>query len=177
MRLTSQIDAARHQVRDLQQRGVDLSSDPSAREFLTSSVRAISRVAALLAEDRRFGAQSAEEITEIKAAGAAVFDALGLRSRFDGRKRPHLLRALWMGNIVLPHAHVEGLGHIPVASLAGGALCLLVSVVLFAGASQPRVIWISCVTIFVGMFASSLVPNTNIHRKSMSIQMRVWLIG
>jgi hypothetical protein len=178
MRLTGQIDAARHEVRELQQRGVDLSADPSARAFLTSSVRAISRVAALLAEDGRFGAQSAEEITEIKAAGAAAFDALGLPSRSGGRRRPHLLRALWMGNVVMPHTHVEGLGHIPVASLAGGALCLLVSVVLFAGASQPRVVWISCATIFLCMFASSLVPASNIHRKSISVQTGVasWLI-
>jgi hypothetical protein len=177
MRLTGQIDAARHQVRELQQRGVDLSADPHARAFLTSSVRAISRVAALLAEDGRFGVQSAEGITEIKAASAAALDALGLSSRSGGRKHPHLLRALWLGS-VLPHAHVEGLGHIPVASLAGGALCLLVSVILFAGASQPRVVWISCATIFVGMFASSLVPTTNTHRKSISVQTRVanWLI-
>jgi len=176
-RLTGQIDAARHQVRELQQRGVDLSADPAARAFLTSSVRAISRVAALLAEDGRFGVQSAEDVTEITAAGAAALDALGLRSRSGGRKHPRLLRALWLGS-VMPHTHVEGLGHIPVTSLAGGALCLLVSVVLFAAASQPRVVWISCATIFVGMFACSLVPTTNIHRKSISVQTHVanWLI-
>lgn len=172
VRLTGQIDGARHKVRDLQQRGVDLSVDPHARAFLTRSVRGISRVVALLAEDGRFG-QSAEEITEVKAAGAAALDALGSGLRKRGSKHLHLFRAMWLRKVVLPHIHVEGLGYIPVASLTGGTLCLLVSVVLYAAASQPRSVWISCAAIFVCMLTSSLVPTTNPLSKSMPVQTQV----
>jgi len=166
VRLAGQIDGARHQVRELQRRGVDLSSEPHAHAFLTRSVRAISRIVALLAEDERFGVQSAGSITEIEAAGEAVLDALGSGSGSSGRKSRSLFRRMWFGNFVLPHAHVEGLGHIPVMSLAGGALCLLISVVLYAGNSQPRSIWITCSMIFVGMATVATFPTTNPHSKS-----------
>jgi len=56
---------------------------------------------------------------------------------------------------------VEGLGHIPVVSLAGGTLCLLTSVVMFAAASQERGIWISCTAIVVSMLICSVIPTTN----------------
>lgn len=178
VRLTGQIDGARHKVRDLQQRGVDLSANPRARAFLTRSVRAISRVVALLAEDGRFGVQSAEEITEIEAAGAAALEALDSGAHKRGFKHLHLFQAMWLRKVVLPHIHVEGLGYIPVASLTGGTLCLLVSVVLYAAASQPRAVWISCAAIFVCMLTSSLVPTTNSHSKSMPVHTHVanWLI-
>ena len=161
-------------MRELQQRGADLSADPRARAFLSRSVRAISRIVKLLAEDGRFAAQSAEEITEINAAGAAALDALGPLSGAGRRKDLHLFQTWWLWNfVVLPHIHVEGLGYIPVVSLAGGTLCLFVSVVLYAGASQPRVVWISCTTIFVCMLGSSILPTTNPHSKSMPVQTRV----
>jgi hypothetical protein len=172
-RLSGQIDGVRHQVRDLQQRGLGLSADPHAREFLSGSVRAISHVVLLLSQDGRFAVQSAGEITEIKAAREAALDAIDSYSLSGRRKRLHLFHAMWLSNIILPHAHVEGLGHIPVASLACGTFCLLVTVVLHAAASQPRSIWISCVTIFVIMFTSSLMPSTNPHSKSMPVQTRV----
>jgi hypothetical protein len=37
-------------------------------------------------------------------------------------------------------------------------MCLLVSIVLYAAASQLHAVWISCAAIFVNMLASSLVP-------------------
>jgi hypothetical protein len=80
---------------------------------------------------------------------------------------------VWLSNIILPHIHVEGLGHIPVASLAGGTMCLLVTVVLYAAASQPRGVWISCVAIFVVMLTGSLVPDTDPHSKLKPVHTRV----
>jgi hypothetical protein len=165
VRLTGQIDGARHQVRELQRRGLDLSDDPRAHAFLTRSVRAISRIVALLAEDARFGAQSADDITEIEAAGEAALDALGSNSGSGGRKNRYLFRTMWFGKFVLPHMHVEGLGHIPILSLAGGTLCLLMSVMLYAGNSQPRGVWIACSTIFVCMITLAILPTTNPHSK------------
>lgn len=167
VRLTGQIDGARHQVRELQRRGVDLSDDARARAFLTRSVRAISRIVALLAEDARFGVQSAGDITEIEAAGEAALDALGSSASSSGRKHRYRFRTMWFGNFILPHMHVEGLGHIPILSLAGGTLCLLMSVVLYAGNSQPRGIWITCSTVFVIMITFALLPSTNSHSKSL----------
>ncbi|KAI0277056.1 hypothetical protein BGY98DRAFT_934655 [Russula aff. rugulosa BPL654] len=50
VRLTSQIDGARHQVRELQRRGVDLSDDPRARAFLTRCWRGGAQCAGLRSE-------------------------------------------------------------------------------------------------------------------------------
>lgn len=166
VRLTGQIDGARHQVRELQRRGLDLSADPHARAFLTRSVRAISHIVALLAEDERFGVHAAEDITEIKAAGEAALDALDALQTSGHRKSRYLFR-MWFGNFILPHMHVEGLGHIPVLSLAGGTLCLLMSVVLYAGSSQPRGVWITCSTVFVCMVTFAMFPTTNSRSKSL----------
>lgn len=167
VRLTGQIDGARHQLRELQRRNLDLSADPRARAFLTRSVRAISRIVALLAEDERFGIQSADDITEIKAAGEAALDALDALQSSSRRKNRYLFRTMWFGNFILPHMHVEGLGHIPVLSLAGGTLCLLMSVMLYAGNSQPRGIWITCSTVFFCMLTFAMFPTTNSHSKSL----------
>ena len=167
VRLTGQIDGARHQVRELQQRGVDLSDEPRARAFLTRSVRAISRIVALLAEDTRFGVHSAGDITEIEAAGEAALDALGSLSSSSGRKKRYVFRTMWFDDFILPHMHVEGLGYVPIVSLAGGTLCLLMSVMLYAGNSQPRGIWITCSTIFVCMATFAMFPTTNTHSKSL----------
>jgi hypothetical protein len=182
-RLTAQIDAARHQLGELQHRGGDLSTDAHARAFLASSVRVISRVIALIAEDGRFGVQAAERVIEIEAAGEAALDALdtGTRPRrrswwrwlwrstggkYDG---PHPLRALLLWNVDLRNVHVEGLGHIPVLSLAGGTLCLLASVILFAAAEQERGVWISCVVIAASMFVCSILPSNPLS-KSLSVR-------
>jgi hypothetical protein len=178
-RLTAQIDAARHQLRQLQLRGGDLSTDAHARSFLAGSVRVISRVMALLAEDGRFGVQVAERMVEIEAAGDAALDALGSGPRpqprpwwrwhrRSGKRGPHPLRALLLWNLDMPNVHVEGLGHIPVASLAGGTLCLLASVVLFAAVSQERGVWISCVAIAVSMLVCSFLPSNPLS-KSLSV--------
>jgi len=176
-RLTAQIDAARHQLRQLQLRGGDLSTDAHARSFLAGSLRVISRVMGLLAEDGRFGVQVAERMVEIEAAGDAALDALGSGTRprprpwwrwRSGKRGPHPLRALLLWNVDMPNVHVEGLGHIPVASLAGGTLCLLTSVVLFAAASQERGVWISCVVIAVSMFVCSVLPSNPLS-KSLSV--------
>jgi len=167
VRLTGQIDGARHQVLELQRRGVDLSADPRARAFLTRSLRAISGIVALLSEDARFGVQSANDITEIEAAGEAALDALDSLPSSSGRKNRYLFRTMWFDEFVLPHMQVEGLGYIPIVSLAGGALCLLMSVMLYAGNSQPRGIWITCSTVFVCMVTFAMFPTTNSHSKSL----------
>jgi hypothetical protein len=130
-------------------------------------VRAISHIVALLAEDERFGVHSADDINEIKAAGEAALDALDALQSSSRRWKTRYLFRMWFGNFVLPHIHVEGLGHIPVMSLAGGALCLLMSVMLYAGNSQPRGIWITCSTVFVCMLAFAIFPTTNSHSKSL----------
>jgi hypothetical protein len=186
VRLAGQIDGAHHQLRELQRRsGVSSSSSDSstapapalisasayastadearARAALAHSVRGISRVMAVLAEDGRFGVQAAEQISELQAEGAAALDALLTSPRGQRGKpgSPRRLLALW--DYLLPRVHVEGLGYVPVVALAGGALCLFASVLLFAGASQPHFIWISCIAIIVSMFACSVVPDTNAH--------------
>ena len=179
-RLTGQIDGARHQLRQLQLRsgGSVLVADAHARAFLADSVRAISNVMALLAEDGRFGVQTAARITEIEVAGELALETLGSLPRprarpwwrFNWQKHaPQLFRALMLWNVDLSNVHVEGLGHIPVASLGGGALCLLTSVVLFAAGSQERAVWISCTAIAVSMLICSIMPTTSVHSKSISV--------
>lgn len=169
VRLTGQIDGARHQVRELQRRNLDLDAAPHARAFLTRSVRAISRIVALLSEDERFGVHSTADITDIKAAGEAALDALDALDN-SGRRKNRFLSRVWFGNFILPHIHVEGLGYIPVVSLAGGALCLLMSVMLYAGSSQPRGIWITCSTVFVCMLTFTIMfPTTNSHKRKRAV--------
>ena len=177
-RLTGQIDGVRHQLRQLQLRGTGLAADAHARAFLADSVRAISDAMALLAEDGRFGVQAAERIIEIEVAGELALGALGSLPRararpwwrFNwGKQAPHLFRALMLWNVDLSNVHVEGLGHIPVASLGGGALCLLTSVVLFAARSQERAVWISCTAIAVSMLICSIMPTTSVHSESISV--------
>jgi hypothetical protein len=178
VRLTGQIDGARHQLRELQQRSADLASDAHARAYLARTVRAISRVMALLAEDGRFGMQAAERFTEIEAAGEVVLEALGSRPRsrpwwrWRSRKRPApLFREMMVWGFLRPNVQVEGLGNIPVMSLAGGTLCLLTSVAMFAAASQERGIWISCTVIIVSMLICSVMPTTNDRSESISARM------
>jgi len=186
VRLAGQIDGARHELNELRRRGdsvSDQAADARARAFITRSVPAISRVMALLAQDGRFGVQAAEHITEIEEAGAAVLDVLGsgstrptragsrLRSRSlmgagVWRKRVGSIRATMFWDLVLPHMHVQGLGHIPVASLAGGALCLLASVALLAASSQQRGVWISCTVVAAGTLAYAALPTSSAHRES-----------
>jgi hypothetical protein len=177
-RLTGQIDGARHQLKQLQLRGSgSLVADAHARAFLAHSVRAISNVMALLAEDGRFGVQTAAHLSEIEVAGELALGALGSLPRarprpwwrFNWRKHaPPLFHVLMLWNADLSNVHVEGLGHIPVASLGGGALCLLMSVILFAAGSQERAVWISCTAIAVSMLICSIMPTTSVHSKSLS---------
>ncbi|KAI9441321.1 hypothetical protein H4582DRAFT_2055272 [Lactarius indigo] len=65
-----------------------------------------------------------------------------------GKRSVHPFRKWLRG--VLPNINVEGIGRVPVVSLGGGGLCLLVSMVLFSGASQPHTVWVSCTSIAVG---------------------------
>ncbi|KAI0300518.1 hypothetical protein B0F90DRAFT_1723572 [Multifurca ochricompacta] len=162
-RLTTQINGARHELGELQKRGADLSTDPRSHAFLTHTIRVISRATALLAEDGRFGMQRTENITEIEAAATAALDALGSHSF---QKTALFRNPMWW---ILPHVKVEGLGQVPVASLAGGSLCLLVTVVLFAGASQPHAVWISCTVIAASTLAWSIIPTTNVRSKLMPV--------
>ncbi|KAI0266382.1 hypothetical protein BC834DRAFT_969422 [Gloeopeniophorella convolvens] len=160
-RLTGQIDGARHEVRMLEARGADLSADPRLRNFLVDTMRSISHVMMLLAEDGGFGVQTGQNLSEIEAAAAAALDALGPRPR-----RVRVLHQLRHPFHVLVHevmsqVGVEGLGQVPVAAMAGGALCLLTSVVMFAGASQPRGIWVSCAAIIIATLVWTLVPTTS----------------
>ncbi|KAH8996624.1 hypothetical protein EDB92DRAFT_1508014 [Lactarius akahatsu] len=67
---------------------------------------------------------------------------------------------------ILPNINVEGIGRVPVVSLAGGGLFLLVSMVLFAGASQPHAVWVSCASIAMGTLFWSIIPTTNPRKRS-----------
>lgn len=160
VRLSGQIDGARHEVREQQERQRRSSStasvDPRSRAFLTDSIRAISRAMAIFAEDGRFGVQAATSRGTAGAQGAVEHDPLGSwPSR--GKGGIHPFRG-WVRGMLL---NVEGIGHVPIVSLAGGGLCLLLSVVLFAGASQPHAVWLSCTSIAAGMLVWSVVPTTN----------------
>ncbi|KAH9177696.1 hypothetical protein EDB89DRAFT_1430657 [Lactarius sanguifluus] len=146
------------------------SVDPRSRAFLADSMRGISRVMAIFAEDGRFGVQAAAAAAAeggAQMATAAVgSDALGHHSRRPprGKRGAHPFRE-WMWWI-LPHVNVEGIGRVPIVSLGGGGLCLLVSVVLFASASQPHAVWVSCASIAVGTLVWSIIPTTNPRKRS-----------
>jgi hypothetical protein len=165
VRLSGQIDGARHEVREQQQRRLRhaTSLDPRSHAFLTDSMRAISRVMAIFAEDGRFGMQAA-------ATGAQPvvdLDSLGHpRLSLRGKGGFHPVRE-WMQGILL-HVDGEGIGYVPIVSMAGGGLCLLVSVVLYAGASQPHFVWISCASVAAGILIWSVFPTTNPHSTSAS---------
>ncbi|KAI0254514.1 hypothetical protein BJV78DRAFT_1184763 [Lactifluus subvellereus] len=171
--LVGQIDRARHELRELQQQRGN-AADPSAVDFrahvhLTQTVRLISRIVELLADDGRFGGtgrggvRAAENIKELEEAATAALDVLG-PPPLSGKHHDLPFRRLLWGPLPYVSVDVQGLGYVPVASLAGGALCLLASVILFAGASQPRFIWISCTSIAICMLSLSIVP-TNKARK------------
>ncbi|KAI9441322.1 hypothetical protein H4582DRAFT_1931829 [Lactarius indigo] len=172
VRLAGQIDGARHEIREQQERQrrtADTASvDPRSRASLTDSMRAISRIMAIFAEDGRFGVQTAAPAEGGAQTATAVVDpdALGHYSRGPprGKRGAHPFHE-WMWWI-LPHVNVEGIGRVPIVSLGGGGLCLLVSVVLFAGASQPHAVWISCASIAVGTFVWSIIPTTNPRKRS-----------
>jgi hypothetical protein len=161
--LAGQIDGARHEVREQQRHSLSAASvDPRSRASLTDSMRAISRAMAIFAEDGRFGVQAAARGGTAGGAQAPVeHDPLDRRpSRAKGGINP--LR-VWVRGMLL---NVEGIGHVPIVSLAGGGLCLLLSVVLFAGASQPHAVWLSCTSIAAGMLAWSVIPTANPHSTS-----------
>lgn len=162
VRLSGQIDGARHEVREQQERQRHSSAvDPHSRAFLTDSMRAISRAMAIFAEDGRFGVQAAARGGTTGAQTPVEPDPLDRRpSRGKGGINP--LRR-WVRGMLL---NVEGVGHVPIVSLAGGGLCLLLSVVLFAGASQPHAVWLSCTSIAAGMLVWSVTPTINPHKRS-----------
>ena len=157
VRLTGLIDGAQRQLRELRRRGENIPVDPHAGDFLTQAVRDISHIVRLLAKDERFGIQSTGVITSIETAVKAALDAQGSRPS----------SGLWFQKFVLPHTQVEGLGHIPVLSLAAGTLGLFISVILFAAKTQPRDIWITCCSIFVGILTCAMLPTTNHDSKSL----------
>ncbi|KAH9067930.1 hypothetical protein EDB87DRAFT_1678312 [Lactarius vividus] len=169
VRLAGQIDGARHEMREQQERqrrATDTASvDPRSRAFLADSMRGISRVMAIFAEDGRFGVQAAAAEGGAQTATDDP-DALGHHPRRPPRRKRgvHPFRE-WMW-WVLPHVNVEGIGRVPIVSLGGGGLCLLVSVVLFASASQPHAVWVSCASIAVGTLVWSMIPTTNPRKQS-----------
>jgi len=165
VRLAGQIDNARHEVREQQERhrrsAGTASIDPHSRAFLMDSMRAISRAMAIFAEDGRFGVQAASEGGTMGVLPPVDPDPLTrLPPRRKGGANP--LRA-WARGILL---NVEGIGQVPIVSLAGGGLFLLASVVLFAGASQPHAVWMSCTAIAVGTLVWSVLPTTTHHKRS-----------
>ena len=160
VRLSGQIDGARHEVRTQQERQRRSSStasvDQHSRAFLTDSMRVISRAMAIFAEDGRFGVQTAAGSGGAQAQ--VEHDPLGLGSLPSrGKGGIHPFRE-WVRGMLL---NVEGVGHVPIVSLAGGGLCLLLSVILFAGASLPHAVWLSCTSIAAGMLLWSVIPATN----------------
>ena len=159
VRLTGLIDGAQRQLRELRRRSENTPVDPHAGDSLTQAVRDISHIVALLADDERFGIQSTGVITEIErfdTAVKAVLDAQGSRPSSRGWKSYYLFGSLWFRKFVLPHTQVEGLGHISVLSLAAGTLGLFISVILFAAKTQPRDVWITCCSIFVGILTCAM---------------------
>jgi hypothetical protein len=180
-RLLSQIDAARRELRVREQESRDAARDsspvdPRTQTTLTKTVRAISHIVALLADASRLGGRenahehehekAADDIIELEDAATAALDAL---SRRPLHRMPLQSSLGWLERRFLPRVsvNVHGLGIVPVVSLAGGALCLLASVLLLAGSSQPRFIWISCTAIAVGMLTFSIVPTSNPRSKLM----------
>jgi hypothetical protein len=161
------IDSARHEVRAEQERQRHSTSataavDPHSRALLTNSMRGISRIMAIFAEDGRFGIQAPAEggTTGALAPPPVVeLDPLGILPSKGGVR---LFRE-WARGILL---NVEGIGQVPIMSLAGGGLCLLLSVVLFAGASQPHAVWLSCTSIAASTLVWSVIPSTNPHSTS-----------
>ncbi|KAH9975468.1 hypothetical protein BGW80DRAFT_1297247 [Lactifluus volemus] len=170
--LTAQIDGARHDLRELQHRtatGDQSTDDPRTYSSLMNTVRAISSVIALLAEDRaRFGADrkqgggerakaaaaaAAADVEELERAATMAINALDP----SPVHRIPPIRMMLRG--------VQGPGYVPVISLIGGALCLIASVLLLAGASQPRYIWISCTSITAAMFAFTMIPPGITHKR------------
>ena len=175
VRLSGQIDGARHEVRTQQERHRRSSStapvDPHSRAYLTDSMRVISHAMAIFAEDGRFGVQAAAGTAGAQAP--ADHDPLGLGSlpsRGKGGMHPF---HEWVRGILL---NVEGVGHVPIVSLAGGGLCLLLSVVLFAGATQPHAVWLSCTSIAGGMLLWSVIPATNPYSMSACLCLRKRLL-
>jgi hypothetical protein len=159
VRLTGLIDGAQRQLRELRRRGENIPVDPHAGDFLTQAVRDISHIVRLLAKDERFRVQSTGVITSIETAVKAALDAQGSRPSLRGRKSYYLFSRVWFRKFVLPHTQVEGLGYIPVLSLAAGTLGLFISVILFAAKTQPRDIWITCCPIFVGILTCAMFTN------------------
>jgi len=167
MRLTGLIAGAQLHLRKLHRFGENTSVDPRAGDFLRQAVCDISHIVTLLAEDERFGMQSTGVIIEIETAVKAALDAQGSRPSSSRRKSYYVFGRRWFSKVVLPHTHVEGLGYIPVLSLAAGTLSMVISVMLYAAKTQPRDIWITCCSIFVCMLTCAILPTTDPHRKSL----------
>jgi hypothetical protein len=186
--LTAQIDGARHDLRELQHRtatGDQSTDDPRTYSSLMNTVRAISSVIALLAEDRaRFGADrkqgggerakaaaaaAAADVEELERAATMAINALDPSPVHRIPPIRMMLRGFELEFLMHVNFSVQGPGYVPVISLIGGALCLIASVLLLAGASQPRYIWISCTSITAAMFAFTMIPPGITHSKLMDL--------
>jgi hypothetical protein len=152
--LTSAINSARRDVKMLRQR-TNLpvaASDPEVYERLGEKIIAISHVTTVLV--KTFSIPTLDSILTTIRNTIIVTDA------FPNPKHFRLMMSILV--YVIKHS-LDG----PVVSLAGGTLCLLISVILFAWASQPVVICVSCVTINISMIVLS-IPSTRENSTSMS---------
>ncbi|KAH9067931.1 hypothetical protein EDB87DRAFT_1678313 [Lactarius vividus] len=127
--------------------------------LLQQTIRRSHRLAARLPGQTDGARHEMREQQECHAA-----DALGYcpYSPSRGNCGVHLFRERMRG--ILPNINVEGIGLVPVVSLAGGGLFLLVSMILLAGASQPHAVWVSCASIAMGTLFWSIIPTTNPRR-------------
>jgi hypothetical protein len=153
--LTSTINSARRDVKKLRQR-TDLSvyaSDLEVYGRLKEKMFAIQHVTAVLIETFSRPSLGSVLTTALKTISS-------IAPTFQVFKILHIMLNILI--YVIRHS-LDG----PVVSLAGGTLCLLISVILFAGASQPLVICISCITITMSMIVLS-IPSTKGNSMSMS---------
>jgi hypothetical protein len=175
VRLTSLINGARQELQVATGPGLT-RSDPQVLTSLELKIEAISRVIDLL----RIGHISLIFVPLFQAFAALytvpiLFDVIPEFELLNllGRGTEHAdSAALNLTQKIFTYV-VQGIGA-PVASLAGGTLCLLVSVILFAGASQPPVVWISCIAIAVSMFTLSIISTTMVRSKSMPAVPALW---
>ncbi|KAI0254509.1 hypothetical protein BJV78DRAFT_1351061 [Lactifluus subvellereus] len=142
VRLTDEIDRARRDVDRLRDKDLPVA-DPSVFKSLTDRISVISSVTTLHSE-----------VNSFLAAGFSAVLAAPAQERLDRLKQ---LELQGLGGVPDLPLGVQSVGG-SVVSLAGGTLCLLASVILFARSSQPHGVWVSCTAIATIIIVYSIFP-------------------